>query len=253
MQTHGTGCQVEHVTTGSAAQDAGLREWDLILSIDGVRTVNCDALRTQIIANAPGHVVQLEVRRGTDKIVLQAPLSTRAEVLHRRLVGHAMEPTDVVDADDDKRSYDLAESRGKTTVIGWFLIDGCAGCSAVFDRINDGITKRLKDSESAPFLLAVSQEPQLSNTVAMAAQARLVPVRKSYAFTASVPLALASEKTFTELAIDDRERIHFMVIDCRGIVRFVAPIAPGSDDIDAAVDEVLAAAEQAEHARTQRR
>ena len=40
-----------------------------------------------------------------------------------------------------------------------------------------------------------------------------------------------------------------MVIDCRGVVRFVAPIAPDADDLDAALDEVLAAAEQAEHAR----
>ena len=36
-----------------------------------------------------------------------------------------------------------------------------------------------------------------------------------------------------------------MVVDCRGIVQFVAPIAPDSDDLDAALDELLAAAEQA--------
>jgi hypothetical protein len=265
MQDHGMGCQVEGVTAGSAAEDAGLREWDLILAIDGVRTPNCTSLRTQIIANAPGHVVKLDVRRGTDKIALQAPLSTRAEVLHRRLVGHSMEPTDVVDADDSKRSYDLAEPRGKTTVIGWFMIERCAGCSGVFDRINDAITDRMKGSDLVPFVLAVSPEPQQTNTNLMlqqqlqggrrmtSAPTALPSVRKSYNFTTSVPLALASDTTFEELAIDDPERIHFMVIDCRGVVRFVAPIAPGSDDIDAAVDEVLAAAEQAEHSRTQRR
>ena len=44
----------------------------------------------------------------------------------------------------------------------------------------------------------------------------------------------------------------FLVIDCRGVVRLVAPIAPDADDIDAATDEVLAGAEQAEHARTRR-
>jgi len=256
MEDHGAGCRVEGVTTSSAAQDAGLREWDLILAIDGVRTPNCTSLRTQIIANTPGHVVKLDVRRGTEKIVLQAPLSTRAEVLHRRLVGHEMESTDVVDADDSKRTYDLAEARGKVTVIGWFMLDGCAGCSAVFDRINDGIANRLKGSESAAFVLAVSPKPNLANTIAQATRAKLTtlpPVRRSFGFTTTVPLALASDETFTNLAIDDRDRIHFMVVDCRGVVRFVAPIAPGSDDIDAAVDEVLAAAEQAEHSRTQRR
>jgi membrane-associated protease RseP (regulator of RpoE activity) len=269
MQDHGVGCQVEGVTAGSAAEDAGLRELDLILAIDGVRTPNCTSLRMQIIANAPGHMVKLDVRRGTDKILLQAPLSTRAEVLHRRLVGHSMESTDVTDADDAKQSYDLADSRGKTTVIGWFMIERCAGCSSVFDRINDAIADRMKGNEMLPFVLAVSPEPQRANTTMLQQQllqgqpqggravgpisTTVTSVRKSFNFTTSVPLALASDTTFEELAIDDPERIHFMVIDCRGVVRFVAPIAPGSDDIDAAVDEVLAAAEQAEHSRTQRR
>jgi membrane-associated protease RseP (regulator of RpoE activity) len=248
-------CRVSGVTPGSAAQDAGLRESDLIVAIDGVRTLDCNMLRNQIVANVPGHVIKLDVRRGGDTITLQAPLSTRAEVLHRRLVGHTMEPTEIYDADDDRHSYDLAETRGKTTVIGWFELERCAGCSAVFDRVADGIAQRLTDRENAPFVLAISQVPTLSNTVAMVTQGPLVmpSARKAYSFTSSVPLALASVRTFAELAIDDPERIHFMVIDCRGVVRFVAPVAPGSDDIDAAVDEVLAAAEQAEHGRTQRR
>jgi PDZ domain len=255
MIDRGGGCLVEGVTPGSAAADAGLREWDLIVAIDGLTTANCTSLRSQIIANMPGHIVRLDVRRGTDKIVVHAPLSTRAEVLHRRLVGHNMESADVVDADDNKHSYDLAETRGKTTVIGWFMIERCAGCSAVFDRVADGVANRLKDSDNAPFVLAVTPSPQSNNAIAMAPQAQLVapPVRRSYSFTSSVPLALATDATFEELAIDDPDRVHFTVIDCRGVVRFVAPIAPGSDDIDAAVDEVLAAVEQAEHLRTLRR
>ncbi|HEY5926636.1 MAG TPA: PDZ domain-containing protein [Kofleriaceae bacterium] len=257
MENHGLGCQVIGVTPGSAAQDAGLREWDLILALDGVQTSNCNSLHAQIVANAPGHVAKLDVRRGADRIVVNAPLSTRAEVLHRRLVGQSMESTNVIDADDDKRSYNLAETNGKTTIVGWFTIERCAGCNAVFDRINDGIAKRLKDSETAPFVLAVSPEPAPNMTMQrgqlVQSASPLPGARKSYGFTTAVPLALASDDTFTELAIDDPLRVHFMVIDCRGVVRFVAPIAPGSDDIDAAIDEVLAAAEQAEHSRTQRR
>jgi hypothetical protein len=258
MRDHGAGCLVEGVTTGSAAQDAALREWDLIVAIDGVATPNCTLLRTQIIANMPGHVVRLDVRRGAERIVVQAPLSTRAEVLHRRLVGHSMEQADVIDADDDKRTYDLAETRGKTTVIGWFMIERCSGCAAVFDRVADGVARRLKDSGNAPFVLAVTPQPQISNAITLTPQTPqpqvvMPSVRRSFSFTTSVPLALASDSTFEELAIDDPDRVHFTVIDSRGVVRFVAPIAPGSDDIDAAVDEVLAAAEQAEHLRTQRR
>ena len=60
-----------------------------------------------------------------------------------------------------------------------------------------------------------------------------------------VPLALADQVVYDELTVPDGERINFMVIDCRGVVRYVAPIAPNGDDTDAAIDELFAAAEQA--------
>lgn len=254
MRDHGTGCRVDGVTPGSAAHDAGLRPWDLILAIDDVRVTTCAALRAQIVSSLPGHVVKIDLRRDAERMVVHAPLSTRAEVLHRRLVGHPMEPAEVVDADDDERSYNLAATRGKTVVIGWFMIEHCSGCSAVFDRVADGLAKRLAGSDNPPFVIAVTSRPNPTNTVMLAPSAKhlLPPVRKAYAFSAGVPLALASDTTFEELAIDDPDRVHFTVIDCRGIVRFVAPIAPGSEDIDAAIDEVLAAAEQAEHLRARR-
>lgn len=252
MKDHGLGCLVDGVTTGSAAQDAGLREWDLILSIDGVRTSSCTTVRSLILSSAPGHVVQIDVRRGADHLQLQAPLTTRAEVLHRRLVGHTMESTEVIDADDERRSYDLADTRGKTIVVGWFMLERCTGCSAVFDRISDALARRLEGG-SVPLVLAVSPRPVQVNVVAASSVRNVHSLRKEYGFSTTVPLAIASDATFEELAIDDPERIHFMVIDSRGVVRFVAPIAPGSEDLEAAIDEVLAAAEQAEYARTHRR
>jgi hypothetical protein len=36
------------------------------------------------------------------------------------------------------------------------------------------------------------------------------------------------------------------------VIQFVASLAPGSDDLNAAIDEVLAAVEQAEYSRTRR-
>ena len=36
-----------------------------------------------------------------------------------------------------------------------------------------------------------------------------------------------------------------MVIDCRGIVQYAVPVVPSSDDADAVLDELYAAAEQA--------
>lgn len=257
MQDHGNvGCEVVGVTRGSSAEDAGLRELDLIVAMDGVPTPRCALLQREIVAKLPGHVARFDVRRSTERIVVSATLTTRAEVLHRRLVGQPMEPLEVVDADDDETTYDLSDLRGKTTIVGWFLLDGCSGCSRVFDRVADGIAERLKGSDSAPRVLAVASRPVAKNVVALApgrTGGPLLSLRKQFNFTSTVPLALTSRETIQELAIDDPLRIHFIVIDHRGVVRFVAPIAPGSDDIDAAIDEVLAAAEQVEHSRTQRR
>ena len=68
-------------------------------------------------------------------------------------------------------------------------------------------------------------------------------------FTSGIALAATDEDTLDELAFEDADHfIYFMVIDARGVVRFVTPVAPDADDLDAAIDEVLAAAVQAEHA-----
>jgi len=50
---------------------------------------------------------------------------------------------------------------------------------------------------------------------------------------------------FRELVISDRERLGVIVIDGRGTVQYVGPIAPNSDDTDAVLDELFAAADQA--------
>jgi hypothetical protein len=42
----------------------------------------------------------------------------------------------------------------------------------------------------------------------------------------------------------DIDRVHFMVLDCRGEVAYVAPIVPNTDDTSAVLDELYAAAEQ---------
>lgn len=263
MQSRGNvGCEVSSVTRGSSAEDAGLRELDLIVAIDGVATPRCDVLQAEIVAKSPGQIVRLDVKR-SERVVITATLSTRAEVLHRRLVGQALESLDVVDADDETRHFDLADTRGRTTILGWFVLESCSGCGAVFDRIADGIAERLKDREGSPAVLAVTSRPKpphvqlLSGSRAAPAVAAAVPssssLRKYYGFTSMIPIALTPKETFEELAIDDPVRIHFFVVDSRGIVRFVAPVAPGSDDIEAAIDEVLAAAEQAAHLRPQRR
>lgn len=240
-------CSISSITPASPAQDAGIIFGDAVVAINGVslsgpRVNPCDKLTDEIVRHRPGDEIKLDVRRGAHRLTIKATLSTRAEVLHRRFVGEPMQRTDIADFDNDKLSYDLGERRGTTTVVGWFMLDRCANCGQVFDRISDGLRDRMKGESPVPSVLAVT---------AAAPRDRLASVRKS--FTSNVSLALAEPDVFDSLALKDSMRISFMVIDCRGVVRFVAPIAPDADDIDAAIDDILAAVEQAEHLRTTRR
>ncbi len=239
-------CSINNITPASPAQDAGLMFGDSIYAIDGASIGQgpadpCTNLTSQIVARRAGDEIKLEVRRGGARLQVKATLSTRAEVLHRRFVGERMLRTDLADVDDDKRSYDLGAGHGGTTIVGWFMLDRCVNCGRVFDRISDGLRARMSSSAAPPSILAVTTA---------AKPGRLTSVRKS--FTSQVSLAVAEPDVFDAMALKDSLRISFMVIDCRGVVRFVAPIAPDADDLDAAVDDILAAVEQAEYQRNRR-
>ncbi|CAN5574195.1 hypothetical protein BH11MYX1_BH11MYX1_29520 [soil metagenome] len=233
------GCIVDTVTPVGPAADAGIEVGDSVLAFDGLTLdakLPCDQLVANITMHAPGDKVRVDLDRSGRHVDTVATLATRADMVQRR-VGKRIGTTDLVDADDPRRHYDLGERVGKTYVVGWFT-ERCTGCARVFDRIADG----LKARASSAFELAVTPRDTLDDMSA---------VRKSFA--SPVALAVADNATFGSLAMEDPERAFFMVIDCRGIIRLVTPIAPDSDDLEAAIDEVLAGATQAEHTRTARR
>jgi hypothetical protein len=233
------GCVIELVTAGGPAADAKIEAGDVILAFDTIALAAeapCDQLVANITTHSPGDRIRVDLQRNAVHRTVDVTLSTRADVLQRR-VGQHIGTTDLVDVDDARHHYDLGERSGKTTVVGWFT-DRCSGCSHVFDRIADGLKDR---SKAGVFVLAVTPrgfKDQISD------------LRK--AFGSPVALAVADNDTFSELAMDEQDRAFFMVIDCKGVTRLVTAIAPDSDDLDGAVDEVLAGAEQAEHSRTQR-
>jgi hypothetical protein len=129
----------------------------------------------------------------------------------------------------------------------------CTGCGAVIDKISDGIRDRIK--EEIPAVIGItpyaSDQAILSGQVTPASLTSQFPTRTGFGST--LPLLVAEEDDFKKVTLEETDRVQIMVVDCRGIVRFVAPLAPGSEDLEAAIDEVLAAVEQAEHQRTQRR
>lgn len=234
MHDNAPGCRVDQVIQSSAADDAGLRIGDVIVAIDDNPTQACQVLTNGIIAHSLGDTVRLDLHRGYGRMVVKATLTSRSEVLHRRFVGR---PIDGFDATgEDGSPFELSELHGRPTVIGWFDVHHCVGCAAIFDQIETRLHARMGDS--APRLLAITG----------GSPDNLKTLRASFA--SSVSLAIADEESpYVLFASGDPGRVHLMVLDTRGTVRFATPIAPDDDDLDAALDEVIAASEQAEHAR----
>jgi hypothetical protein len=235
------GCVIESVTNGGPASEANVEIGDIVLAFDAVpldHAQPCDQLVANITTHSPGDKIRVDFERNTVLRNVTVTLSTRADVLQKR-VGQRIGTTDLVDVDDERHHIDLGDS-GKTRVVGWFT-SACTGCARVFDRVSDGLKNRARLQSTTVTLLAVTLRNNRED---------LKELRKT--FSSPVPLAVADSETFSALAMDEQDRAFFMVIDCKGITRLVTPVAPDSDDLDGAVDEVLAGAEQAEHTRTRR-
>lgn len=220
-------CQISMVTPNTAASEAGLRFQDVFVAIDGQPIDTCSTLQSLIQAREPGQQVTIDVRRERQLVSVKAQLLTRAELLRRRFVGQVLPHAEVArfaDASD----VDLA-APGQTTIVGWFE-PRCADCKDAFAPIERWARKR-----KATRVFAATRPPNTGG----------VDQLKPLANALDVPMLVAEEDTYERFSITDIDRVFFMVIDCRGIVQYVAPIAPGADDIDAALDELYAAAEQA--------
>ncbi|HEY1815839.1 MAG TPA: PDZ domain-containing protein [Kofleriaceae bacterium] len=232
-------CVIGSVTPGAPAADVGIEPSDEIVRIDHIVIAGpsaCDDVMRAITFHQPGEQIELELVRGDQTIVVHPTLATRSQVLERR-VGEHIDASDLEDVDG--RRWNLADPRGHALIVGAFDTN-CAGCSVLVDRLAEKLSRRSPAAEVLA-IVADSEHPDrpLAPGVVRALQG-------------TVPLAVADGKTYEALATTDDNRVFFYVIDCRGVVRLVAPIAPDADDIEAATDEVLAGAEQSEHARSRR-
>ena len=232
------GCGVSSVTPDSAAATAGVLQGDAVLALDGTPTRDCVQLAALIVAHHPGDNIRLDLLRGMEHVVVHAVLVTRAEVLNSKLAGHELESIDVVDYDDGTH-YDLTTARGGTRVLAWFNAASCGDCAALVRRVVDTGEARRKESAPPRVIAVTSGDPDELATLKLSTRL-------------GVPVAVAPERTFAGASMLEPDRAYFMVLDASGVVRFVTPIAPEADDVDAQIDEVLAAAAQAEHARSHR-
>lgn len=226
-------CLVESITRGSGAKAAGLQPGDQLQTIDGEAVANCDAVLKAVQSHEAGDVVTIGVQRFGRLLSLNAQLVSRDEILRRRLVGQPIAATDLWGIEDG-RSYDLSSLRGKTAIVGFYDVRRCDGCNRVFSKVASWARAQADRSGIQPMPLAVTVGDRDRDTAKSILPASL-----------DVPLALADAALYEEFTIPDSERIHFMIVDCRGVVQYVAPIAPNADDTAAVLDELFAAAEQA--------
>jgi membrane-associated protease RseP (regulator of RpoE activity) len=241
MNDIGGSCHISTVTKDSGAHYAGVREGDSIVAINGTQITTCDSLVQAIQNHEPGVNVKIEVLRNATRLALEATLPSRADVLRKRFVGKPM-PLTTVNGDpikmvrvEDQAVGDVAV-RGKTTIVGLYEQDGCIGCERAFSAINSWARSKGRAGISVHGVTMPSQR----KTVPQTAQ-DLKEMQRRF----DVPLFVTEFETFKELSITDNKRIHFLVIDSRGIVCYATPLKPDADDKDAVLGELYAAAEQA--------
>ncbi len=230
-------CVIDTVTPGGGAQAAGILPGDIILHVDGTEIANCDALVETVIAREPSDFISLELGRDGRVRTVKARLTSRGEIFHNRYAGRAVSSANVV-ALDDGRDVDLSERNRRATIVGWFD-PRCTSCKALLARVADWVgTHREKVTG-----LAITRSLGGDDLRTAAGRKRM---QSSYALDLPVAMLDTAEGyTGDDLLFSDTDRATLMVIDCRGVVQYVAPIAADGTDTDAALDELFAAADQA--------
>ncbi len=230
-------CVIEGATRDGPAEAAGLRSNDHVLAVNGKPIENCGALLDEITAHVPGETVEVKVDRLGRALVVKAQLTTRDALLHH-MIGKPMNATDLVGVEDGE-TYDLSALHGQMAIVGLYN-PACTDCASLFTKFLDWARDRSR-REQPPLVLAVVPAAEPTHDLRALQKSLDVPLAvgefSSGGFGGS-PFA-------RDMLISDRDRLGVIVIDGRGTVQYLGPVAPNSDDTEAVLDEVFAAAELA--------
>ena len=233
-------CEVKEVIADSPAEAADVRATDQVRAFDGVPIPTCQVLTMMIVSHMPGDSVRLDLWRDNRHVVTTAVLSTRSSIANLR-VGKMLE--DAVQDYDDGSELNLRDLRGQTTILAWAdHLGHCDDCGALIRRVGDRVQER-GGAATAPQVVAVAK---------VKGSNELADLQALHLYLGMRLLVMQVIDGVERSALDEYNRVYFMVLDRTGVVRFIAPISPDDDAADAAIDDVLAAAEQAERAPTSR-
>jgi hypothetical protein len=230
-------CVIEGATRDGPAEAAGLRSGDRVLAVDGKPIENCSALLDEITRHAPGETVAVKTERLGRALVVKAQLTTRDALLHH-MIGKPMNATDLVGVEDGE-TYDLSALHGQMAIVGLYN-PACVDCASLFGKFLDWARDRSRRTQP-PLVLAIVPAAEPSQDLRALQKSLDVPLAVgefSSGRSGGSPFA-------RDMLISDRDRLGVIVIDGRGIVQYLGPVAPNSDDTDAVLDEVFAAAELA--------
>ena len=232
-------CMIESATRESPAEAAGLRGGDLVISVDKKPIANCSVLLDEITAHAPGESVEIKVQRLSTSVTVRVQLTTR-DALLQKVIGKPMVETNFVGIEDGA-IYDLSALHGRMAIVGLYN-PACVDCASLFPKFLEWARDKARKGGTQALVLAVAAGEPLRDL-------------KALQKTLDVPLAVGEFVTSVhdpdrspfsrELVIFDRDRLGVIVIDGRGIVQYIGPIAPNSEDTEAVLDELFAAADQA--------
>jgi len=228
-------CTIVSIEVGSGAEAAMLQPGDVLERVDARPIPNCTALTEVITSKTPGTVIQVEVRRRAQSLKVKAELLTRDEILRRRLVGQPLPAVEALRVEDGEL-VDLGAVK-RTTIIGWYPMS-CAGCDTLVSAVARWGRERAARRAPVGVVAAVADVSLHRSATESLEQLRLV--QRSL----DAPLFAVDFETYSKFAMRDHDRVHFVVIDSRGVVQHVAPIMPDAEDSAALLDELYAAAEQ---------
>src|SRR5205085_11160360 len=142
-------------------------------------------------------------KRGLTTTSVKAQLCSRADVMRQHLVGQRLAVAAPIDVEAGRQT-DALESKGKTTIVGWFDDHSCANCEKEFATVERWARK--KSSKKNPIEVVATVKKKYPEDGA----AQDIAEHKLLQRSLDLPLLLAESDTFTDLAISDSDRIHFM-------------------------------------------